>query len=211
MKHFNSTRFTPALLLGGAVAAGLVTMRRVRERRVRLTPDSAPSRTSIVPVRSEGYTMTGRTITINRCPRVVYEFWRDFRNLAFVMDNLESVRTYGDRTEWQISAPFGQTVRVETEIDEDQPGRMISWRATRQSDIETRGKVRFYEAPGRRGTVVELLVEYKPPGGRVGRALARMTGKEPAVQARHDLRRLKMLLETGEIADSRHPAQSKET
>ena len=38
--------------------------------------------------------------------------------------------------------------------------------------------------------------------GEVGKAVAKLFQREPSVQARHDLKRLKMLMETGEIATS---------
>ena len=34
--------------------------------------------------------------------------------------------------------------------------------------------------------------------------IAKLFGKEPEIQARRDLKRLKMFMETGEIADARH-------
>lgn len=213
MKMLRSTRVLPAVLIGTAIAAGLTAAERARRsgrRRACQAPDSAPARTSSVQSVFGGYVVTGRTVTINRSPRTVYDFWRQFENLAAVMDNVEAVRTAGRLTEWQIRAPFGKEVTISTEIVEDRPDRLISWRSTAGSVIETRGKVLFHEAPGGRGTIVELIIAYKPPGGRLGRALARVTGREPGVQARHELRRLKMLLETGEIADSRNTISQKD-
>tara|TARA_B100000949_G_C13871364_1_gene280733 strand:- start:311 stop:502 length:192 start_codon:yes stop_codon:yes gene_type:complete len=49
---------------------------------------------------------------------------------------------------------------------------------------------------------------YDPPAGEVGRAIAKLLRKEPGVQARHDLKRLKMLMETGEIATSAHTKEA---
>jgi hypothetical protein len=40
---------------------------------------------------------------------------------------------------------------------------------------------------------------YRSPGGTAGAALARLTGEEPDQQVREDLRRLKQVLECGEI------------
>jgi uncharacterized membrane protein len=203
-------RLSPSgpVLLAGAMATALITAsqlhRRSRLNAARDAPDSAPPRTSTVQRTFGGYTVTGRSITINRSPRAVYEFWRRFDNLAHVMENVASVRSAGALTEWQIEAPLGQSVRLETEIIEDRPGRLISWQSTPDSDIDTHGKVAFREAPAGRGTIVEVIIAYKPPAGRLGRAVARLTGREPFIQARQDLRRLKMLLETGEIADNRH-------
>ncbi len=58
----------------------------------------------------------------------------------------------------------------------------------------------FRDAPGGRGTIVTAIVAYKPPMGLLGQTVAKLFQAEPSVQARRDLKRLKMLLETGEIA-----------
>ena len=47
-------------------------------------------------------------------------------------------------------------------------------------------------------------MEYDAPGGAIGRGIAKAFLREPEVQARHDLKRFKMLMETGEIATSAH-------
>lgn len=44
------------------------------------------------------------------------------------------------------------------------------------------------------------MLEYNPPAGGLGDALARLFGESPAQQMADDLRRFKMLMETGEIA-----------
>jgi uncharacterized membrane protein len=42
-------------------------------------------------------------------------------------------------------------------------------------------------------------MSYAPPGGTVGRVVAKLLGEEPKQQVTDDLRRLKQLLETGDI------------
>ena len=63
----------------------------------------------------------------------------------------------------------------------------------------------FSDANPGRGTVVTAAIAYEPPGGLIGKVVAKLTQKEPRIQARRDLRRLKQLLETGEIATSSPP------
>jgi uncharacterized membrane protein len=43
-------------------------------------------------------------------------------------------------------------------------------------------------------------LQYEPPGRRAGALLASMLGREPSQTIREDLRRVKQLLEAGEIA-----------
>ena len=150
------------------------------------------------------YAITSRTVTINKPRAEIYRFWRDPANLSF-MENIERVEKIGGddkRLRWTVDAPGGQTVTLETETVEDRPNERIAWRSVEGSQIEARGHVDFRDAPGDRGTEVSALIEYVPPGGRLGQLVAKLFQREPQVQVRHDLKRLKMLMETGEIATS---------
>jgi uncharacterized membrane protein len=183
------------------VAAGAGALLSKRDRR-RVPPDDAPGFTGR---RGFGaYDVVGRSVTINRPREELYAFWRDFQNLASFMENIVSVKPSGDkgRAVWTIRAPAGRTVEVETEIVREQPGELIAWRSVAGSQIDTEGRVTFKDAPGERGTRVSVRVAYKPPAGELGRLVAKLFQREPEVQARHDLKRFKMLMEAGEIATS---------
>jgi uncharacterized membrane protein len=52
---------------------------------------------------------------------------------------------------------------------------------------------------GSHGTRVTVHLQYNPPGGRAGAAIARIFGEEPNQTIREDLRRFKQLMEAGEI------------
>ena len=150
------------------------------------------------------YDVTGRTVTIAKPRQELFAFFRDFQNLPRFMENLEAVvpTDAEGRNIWKIKAPLGRTVDVETEVVREEEGELIAWRSVEGSDIDTEGRVKFRDAPGDRGTQVQLIIAYKPPVGEVGRLVAKLFQREPAVQARHDLKRFKMLMETGEIATS---------
>jgi uncharacterized membrane protein len=144
-----------------------------------------------------------RTITVNRSPDEVYRFWRDIENLPRFMSHLESVRVLDDRrSHWVAKGPAGRKFEWDAEIDEDQPGSKISWRSTKESDVYNRGSVRFERAPGGRGAVVRVELEYAPPGGVAGQILAKMTGSEPGQEIAEDLRAFKQIIETGEVVRS---------
>ena len=49
---------------------------------------------------------------------------------------------------------------------------------------------------------MSLIVAYKPKAGALGEAIATLARQSPEMQARHDLKRFKMLMETGEVATS---------
>jgi uncharacterized membrane protein len=44
-----------------------------------------------------------------------------------------------------------------------------------------------------------VRLQYSPPAGKIGAAVAWLFGEEPAQAIREDLRRFKRLMETGEI------------
>src|SRR5215212_8576575 len=66
----------------------------------------------------------------------------------------------------------------------------------------TDATVSFKEAPGDRGTEVYVDLDETAPGGKVGEAFAKLTGKEPLAKAKDNLRRFKQQVETGVIARS---------
>jgi len=194
-----------ALLVGvGLLAAGAVTLwRHSQHPRLAGPPDSAPGRTSRQS-RYGGYAVSGRSVTINRPRAEVYDSWRDFSNLARFMSNVEEVQTEGDLASWTIAAPAGQSVTVQTRLVSDRENEEIAWRSIEGSDIDTEGKVMFRDAPAGRGTEVEAVIAYVPPAGRLGQVIAKLFRAEPRVQGRHELKRLKMLMETGEVTTSRN-------
>lgn len=187
-------------LVFGAAVGGMVYLTRPPRKR---PADSAPRHTTRRR-RFGAYAVTGRTVTIARPRKEVYAFWRDFKNLPTFMENVKSVEVDGDLTRWVIRGPLGADIKVETRIVQDRKNAFISWRSTPQSDIDTEGKVTFRDAPGKRGTEVEARIAYVPPAGEIGRWVAKAFQAEPAMQGRRELKRLKMLMETGEIATNRN-------
>jgi uncharacterized membrane protein len=138
--------------------------------------------------------------TVNKSPDESYRFWRDFENLPSFMLHLREVTPTGDgRWRWEANAPVKRSVSWEAELTGDEPGRRISWKSLPGSTIDNAGTVHFAEAPGGRGTEVRVVLHYDVPGGRIGRAVAKLLGEEPGQQVRDDLRRFKQVLETGDV------------
>jgi uncharacterized membrane protein len=50
-----------------------------------------------------------------------------------------------------------------------------------------------------------VRLQYSPPGGKVGAAIAKLMARDPATEIREDLRRFKQIVETGETAPSNGP------
>jgi uncharacterized membrane protein len=145
-----------------------------------------------------------KSLIINRSPEELYAFWRDLRNLPRFMNQLESVQEMEGtkRSRWVAKAPAGTIVEWEAEIVAERAGQLISWRSIEGSDVDNYGSVTFERAPGDRGTIVTVEMEYNPPGGVLGAAVAKLSGKDPGQQAQEALRCLKQVMEVGEIVVS---------
>ncbi|MFC3711099.1 SRPBCC family protein [Sphingoaurantiacus capsulatus] len=174
--------------------------------------DDAPPTTARDDDRSEAlfgdeFSVIGRTVTINRPREEVYAFWRDFANLATVMENVERIDvTDKDRSHWVVKAPGGKTVEWDAVVTDDILNQLIGWRSTEEADVDSRGHVEFLDAAPGRGTMVRATIAYDPPAGVVGQWIAKFLQREPNLQARRDLRRLKQFLETGEVTSSASPS-----
>jgi uncharacterized membrane protein len=165
-----------------AAAGGAVAFQGARAK---AAPSHSPARASIL---------------IGMSPNEVYTFWRELNNLPRFMKHLESVETTGDnRSKWTAIGPAGYRVTWEAEIVSDSPGKHIAWRSMPGSEIDVDGTVEFREAPGQRGTIVDVTTQYRTPAGAAGNMVAKLFGKDPAFLMKQDMRLLKALLEAGEI------------
>jgi uncharacterized membrane protein len=79
---------------------------------------------------------------------------------------------------------------------------MISWRSLEHSTVAHSGSVHFSPRSGGRGTIVRVELEYSPPGSIAGSVVAMLFGEAPEQQLYDDLRRLKQVIETGEVMRS---------
>lgn len=141
-----------------------------------------------------------KTVTINKSPEELYRFWHNFENLPTFMKHLKYVRVINQtRSHWIANAPMGSSVEWDADIVNDQENKLIAWTSVEGADVDNSGFVRFTPTASGRGTAVKGVIEYTPPGGAIGNAIAKLFGEEPEQQAGDDLRRFKQLMETGEI------------
>lgn len=141
-----------------------------------------------------------KSIIIDRSPEELYSFWRDFENLPRFMDHLESVNSVGfNRWHWVVKGPVGTRPEWDAEIYNEKPNELIAWRSL-DGTVTNAGSVRFEPAADERGTQVKVVLNYNAPGGKVSALLAKLFGQEPGQMIEGDLRRLKQILEGGEIA-----------
>lgn len=139
------------------------------------------------------------SVTINRPLAEVFRFWRDFENLPRFMKHLTEVSNReAGISHWIAKGPAGTSVEWDARIINEVENKLIGWQSLEESMVATAGSVHFDESD--RGTRVRVRMQYDPPAGKLGAAIAWLFGEEPSIQVHEDLRRLKQLLETGEVA-----------
>jgi uncharacterized membrane protein len=140
-----------------------------------------------------------RSVTIRKEPAELFAFWRDLSNLPQVLDHLESVADLGNgRSHWVAKGPAGTRIEWDSEIVNEIPGELIAWKTVGEPDVAHAGSVHFTPVAG--GTEVKFVMDYEPPAGRLVAVAAKVMGESPDQKIGSDLKRLKMLFETGEVA-----------
>ena len=140
------------------------------------------------------------TVTIARPIEQLYRFWRNLENLPQFMHHLESVEKVTDTiSHWRAKGPAGSIFEWEAEIFNEIPNKLIAWRSLEGAGVVSAGSVNFASAAAGHGTRVTVHLQYSPPGGKVGAAIAKLFGSDPDTEIREDLRRFKQLLEAGEV------------
>lgn len=142
-----------------------------------------------------------RTIIVDRPAAEAYRVWHDFENLPRFMTYLDSVSYTGDRrTHWVARGPAGARIEWEAETVLDDRDHMIAWRAGQGSPFAHSGSVRFERAPGDRGTLVRVEMDYS--SNRAAAALGKLLQMDVGQRISHDLRNFKQVLEVGEVTQS---------
>jgi uncharacterized membrane protein len=135
------------------------------------------------------------SVTVNRTPWELYDYWKNFENLPRFMAHLKDVKKIDERrSHWVAKAPAGMSAEWDAEIINDEPNALIAWRSLGGATVDNAGSVRF--VPAAEGTEVKVVLDYIPPAGRLGAAVAKLFGEEPGVQVREDLRRFKEVMES---------------
>jgi len=152
-------------------------------------------------VRGNRGVKVGRQVTVHAPADTLYRIWRNFENLPRFMSHLERVRVLSDRrSRWTVKTPSGVGAPLEwdAEIINERPGELIAWQSVGEGAVDHAGSVRFER--GRDGsTVVQVELQYDPPAGELGHAVAKLFGQDAGSQIETDLREFKRAVEAGEI------------
>ena len=129
----------------------------------------------------------------------VYQFWRNFENFPLFMNHVKEITTRGEVSNWKVAGPVGSTAEFQSRVTQDSPNDMIAWETLPDSQVRSAGFVRFDQ--NRDGsTRVTVQMNYLPPAGVAGHAVAQLFGVDPRQAMHEDLIRLKTLLEEGKTS-----------
>ncbi|HEX6500051.1 MAG TPA: cyclase [Micromonosporaceae bacterium] len=183
----NGTRWA---LAGAATVAAVGVGRMVARRRRRHQPG-----------REGGWYVVQRAITVDRPVNAVIGFWTDRSRLDRALAEWATLERLDDNR-WRCVArdPAGGGTEWRAELTVDGP-RRLSWRVT-EGPVAQQGRVELVPAPRDRGT--EIRAELRWRSGPLRRALGLTAGRDPDLALRDTLRRVKSLIETGQMIDTRH-------
>lgn len=132
---------------------------------------------------------------VNKPAGELFQQWRKLENLPQFLPHVISIDEADDGTShWKVRGPLRRELEWDAEIIEEQPGRMLSWQTLPGAAVASAGSVWF--EPEGDGTRVKVSLQYEPPAGALGTAVARMLGSSPRDQVSADLARFKELMET---------------
>lgn len=135
------------------------------------------------------------SIVVDRPVEQLYEYWRNLENLPLIMRHIVEVREIGGgNSAWVARGPAGTRIRWRARIINEIPNELLAWKSLAGADIPNAGSVRF--TPGRDGTNVRVILEYDPPGGRLGAMIAGIFGEDPGKQVLADLVNFRRAMET---------------
>lgn len=127
----------------------------------------------------------------------VYAFWRKLDNLPLFMKHLESVEVIDEkRSHWVLKLSIGVAkVSWDAEIVRDEPGYSIGWSSLPDSLIDNAGKVRFQDSPDGEGTLIDIVISYRPPAGGFGGGIAHILNPVFKNMVDNDVRNFKQYMD----------------
>jgi uncharacterized membrane protein/gas vesicle protein len=136
------------------------------------------------------------SIHINAPRETVFNMWSNYENFPHFMSNVQKVQDLGNgRSHWVVNGPAGSVIEWDAILTESKPPEVLAWRTEPDSPVQHQGKVRFDPENG--GTRVQVQMEYSPPAGVLGHAVAALFNGDPKKQMDEDLMRMKTFIESG--------------
>ena len=109
-------------------------------------------------------------------PAEVYAYWRNLKNLPGTLNNLLNVEVVDEHLSSWKTAALGKffALKWDAEIVKDEPGHLIGWRSINAPLVQHVGRVEFEESLDGRGTLLKIVLSYRPMIGGVGVGLSKL-------------------------------------
>jgi uncharacterized membrane protein len=157
------------------------------------------------PKDGDGKRWVRTSVLIQREPGDLYALWRNLEDAPLWQEEVtEVVETSLTISHWTMRSG-DKTMEWDAEILNDEPGKRIAWKSI-AGDIDEAGEVIFEPAPGERGTLVTVLMEFHI--GRLAIAWETFMHRNPKQTVIENLRHFKALAETGEIPRSQNASHA---
>jgi uncharacterized membrane protein len=148
--------------------------------------------------------VVSRSITVNKPLAEVIDWCRNPANIGPLIPWVDSIEQTGeDSYQWTLRGPGDRSYAWTLIQSEPEPGRALRWNTPGEGVWQHEADARFTEAPGGRGTEINLVLATQPPKGTAGYAVASLISRFTHKALLYLLRALKQQLETGEVATSR--------
>jgi uncharacterized membrane protein len=139
-----------------------------------------------------------KEIVVNAPSDRLYGIWRNFQNLPKILSQIERVEILSPtRSRWTLKAPV--SISWEAELINDKLNELIAWRTVGNQSVEHAGSVTF-QPIGDGSTRMHVSLQYDPPGGQIGHAVASLFAEDAGSKVEQDLVNFKRAVEEGRLA-----------
>jgi uncharacterized membrane protein len=139
-----------------------------------------------------------RDVVVNAGADRLYALWRHFQNLPRILSQIERVDVLSPtRSRWTLAAPV--SISWEAELINDKMNELIAWRSVDSQWVDHAGSVTFHPLGDGR-TRVHVSLQYDPPGGQIGHAVASLFAEDAGSKVEQDLANFKRAVEEGRLA-----------
>ncbi len=131
-----------------------------------------------------------RSIIVQGRAEDLFRLWADVESFPRFMRHIRSVTRSGPRhTHWVMQGALGKDIEWDADITRFEEGKRLAWSSGPGQPIVTSGQVTFNQLP-RDQTEVTVTLQYVPPAGKLGQAVAHLF-VDPEGRLEEDLRRFK--------------------